>query len=154
MAGAAAEASWPATLATNSQYNYLHSIYAESAPPLSSFDQWKTGYGLAANVPASSDSDGDGISLFGEYSLALNPQQSSTPGLPALSLDSGAATLSLTYFRARAELLYTVKTSTDLQSWTALGVTQSSAAVGLPNTATFPLTGEPRRFLRLEITQP
>ena len=68
-------AGWPATLATNSQYNYLHSIYAESASPLSSFDQWKTGYGLAANVPASSDSDGDGISLFAEYSLALNPQQ-------------------------------------------------------------------------------
>jgi len=47
-----------------------------------------------------------------------------------------------------------VKTSPDLQAWAALGVNQGTASIGQPNTATIAHTGGPRRFLRLEITQP
>jgi len=93
------------------------------------------------------------IARFAEYPLALNPQRTCVPGLHAHSFDLWTVTLYLKCRRARAALLHTVKTSTDLQAWSALGVNQGIGSVGVPNTATISLIGEPHRFHHLEIDQ-
>ena len=145
---------WPATLITTNQYNYRHSIYADAAATFTGFDQWKQNLGLATSRPPEDDSDKDGLRLLLEYGLALDPALTSVAGLPTVSLDATRTTLSFTYYRARAELSYTAKTSLDLQSWTATGVNQGPVAVGQPNTATVSVGSDAKKFLRLEVTLP
>jgi xyloglucan-specific exo-beta-1,4-glucanase len=107
----------------------------------------------SGNAADTADPDKDGANNFLEYALGRSPLVAEPQAITTVSLN-GTTTLSLTYLRARAELAYTVKTSTDLQTWSLQGVNQGNAPAGQTNTATLPFSGEPRRFLRLEISQP
>ena len=128
--------------------------YAFVSTPLSGFEAWKIANGLPVILSTINDDDRDGIGLFLEYALALDPAQPLLTGLPTIALDSPPTTISFRHLRARANLQYIVTTSTDLDHWTATGIAQGTALPGQMNTATMPFTNEPKRFLRLEITQP
>jgi predicted esterase len=132
------------------------------AGPAGTYGRWAWDLDLAgaASDPAG-DGDGDGLSNLLEYALGLDPHASD--GSAAMSVAYNAATqqLTLSYPRLRADIVYSVETTTALEnpaSWTTVGVDQgftSSTPLGGVVTASVPvLPGETRRFLRLRVTLP
>jgi len=105
---------------------------------------WLLSHGLWYDTPLETDPDGDGISLLASYALNLAPGA----GLPVPVLTD--QTLSLTFYGARPGIAYRVETSTDLNSWTTAGVTQSAPDANGMSTSSVPRVG-PARFLRLAI---
>jgi hypothetical protein len=100
---------------------------------------------------AEDDYDLDGMSNLYEYALNLNPAQKGDN--PAVSGQTGGEdTFTLTYTRHRTDVTYSVETSTNLDNWTTNGVDQGSSELGSV-TASITMAPEPRRFLRLKITQ-
>lgn len=103
------------------------------------------------------DVDGDGVSNFLEFALGGNPLTPNTAILPQLEIipiDSNTRMLTLQYLRARAEVNYSVETSTDMQTWTTTGVQQDETTpVGQIASAhvIHNLTTDPARFLRLNV---
>jgi hypothetical protein len=118
------------------------------ASPSTSFDvyfpSWLSAHNLPADTSPDQDLDGDGVDLLMAYALNLDPSQNLAGSMPTPSLAPG--TLSISYYAASPAVVYTVKTSTDLENWTTNGVTLS----GTPEdqTASVERTS-PRRFLRL-----
>jgi hypothetical protein len=96
------------------------------------------------------DPDGDTLANLLEYALELSPVLSNPlpPGLQATGLP-----LSLTFKRARAELDYTVQASDNLTTWQDLATNPFPVGSSGTVTDTAPAS-EPRRTLRLKITQP
>ena len=118
-------------------------------------DAWETARYGGAHYTAyypNSDPDGDGIENLLEYALDLDPLVASTAGLPVVGSSGG--NLTLTYRRVRADVIYTVQTTTDLATvpWTATGVTQGTPAGDGTTLASVARTG-PRHFLRLHIAK-
>lgn len=109
-----------------------------------------------AGVPAASraydqDPDGDGITNLMEYALGLNPMSADVGGLPTMQASGG--NLTLTYHKARNDVVYEAITTTTLSdpgSWTTTGVTQGTANGSGMVTASVPLTGG-KAFLRLRV---
>ena len=133
----------------------LGTQFADVAPGLSAFQQWKVSHSLPVNAPADSDGDADGTGLFVEYCLNMNPKVPSRSGLPTFGRTSdggGGQLLTLTYVKVRAEVTYTVKASTDLLTWSSTGVNQGTP--GPPTTASIPFGSNPRIMLRLEVAGP
>ena len=125
---------------------------AASATTPTLFQSWLVSFGLPANVNPLADDDHDGVPLFAEYALGGTPLTGDTALLPTVSRTANL--LTLTYSRARAELTYLVETSPDLSpgSWSTAGVNQGTP--GPTVTASYALSGEPRRFIRLRIVGP
>lgn len=122
--------------------------------PADSFSTWLAAAGLSGeNATPMADPDADGIANLLEYALDLDPLLTSTSGLPMVTRSGNQ--LTLTYRRVRAELAYTVETSTNLSTgtWTSVGVNQGTPAADGSVTASIPLSG-PRTFLRLNVTRP
>ncbi|MDP1581474.1 MAG: peptidoglycan DD-metalloendopeptidase family protein [Candidatus Didemnitutus sp.] len=159
-------ASFPANSVTHNdtmltpQTNYFYRLsaintagpsnYASAAAVTQSlYHAWKLSHGLSPALSDDSDDDGDGLTLFMEYALALDPTQASQVGAPVLTRSTGR--LELTYRRARAELTYAVETSTELTAWTTNGVTQTHAVNGDFVTASVVLEETGKRFLRLVV---
>ncbi|MDB6154487.1 MAG: hypothetical protein JWL90_2940 [Chthoniobacteraceae bacterium] len=116
---------------------------------LSLYSQWKLDYGFSTTEPDSSDGDGDGVSTLMEYALGLDPTSPQFDGLPVNQLLNGA--LALSYRRFRSDVLYLVETSTDLKTWTTVGVTQGAG----PFPIAWTLTGNAsQKYLRLKVTVP
>jgi hypothetical protein len=123
--------------------------------PVQSYDTWMS---ALANPPANrtltADPDFDGIASLLEYALGTHPNNPSSAAAPTLTRT--ATTISLSYPRLRAELLYTVEASTDLVTWSNAGINQDSTTpTGQTATATMPIPPEtPHIFLRLRVTEP
>jgi hypothetical protein len=125
-------------------------------PPLQTYDTWLA---ALANPPATphrgllDDPDADGLANLLEYALGSHPNNPASHIAP--SLTKSPTNLSLSYPRLRADLLYQVETSTDLQSWTTTGVLQDSTTpLGQTATATLPITPETEKsFLRLRVSE-
>jgi endoglucanase len=96
--------------------------------------------------------DGDGVPNFLKYALAApDPRRAWTAPRPDLS-PGGAFALRFTRARLATEATYTVESSADLVTWTVLATNP-----GLPGddiTVTESVSENPRRFLRLRVTQP
>jgi hypothetical protein len=125
-------------------------------------EQWRfthfgttTAAGVAANT---ADGDGDGVSNVLEFFLALNPKVASRTGLPAVAREGSDLTLSYTRSKAAlTEINHEVQWSTDLQTWSTVGVTQQV----LSETGTFekviarvPIGDAPAKFMRLGVSAP
>jgi DNA-binding beta-propeller fold protein YncE/cytochrome c peroxidase len=128
-------------------------IEFSAAPPPTPFEHW------IANLPVPppahlrgplDDPDGDGLNNFLEFALGSDPMDPASAPRPILALVDGQ--LTLTYFRARADVLYTAQFSDDFVEWSSVGVHQGAGAVGTLVTASVPLPpGVERRFLRLHV---
>ena len=125
-----------------------------SSNPLIAWRQ--TNFGTTSDTGSAAtlaDPDGDGIPNLLEYALGLQPLVADATGLPTAHLSGG--NLTLTYVQARADITYTVQTTTtltDANSWTATGVTQGTPGGNGVTTASIPVAGAATRFLRLQVT--
>ena len=113
------------------------------------YDQWKSDCGLPANAPDNGDSDGDGTVNLMEYALNTNPLQADKN---PLVVTTGSGLMKLTYTKWRADVSYSVETSTDLKAWTTTSVDQGGS--GPTVSASVPIGTDARRFLRLRVTRP
>jgi len=134
-------------------------LYSPPAAPLN-YDTWLNS--LPTSVPADqrsilADPDSDGMVNLVEYALDGNPMSGVLQNLPAVSIVQPSNSVAqFSYLRARADITYTVETSTELtsDSWTTVGVTQdTSSPVGSMTTATMNIDQTSCRFFRLLVTE-
>lgn len=154
--GSGTYTTWIQELSTRVDYDLTYTVVQDPTP----YDTWLAS--LPTPIPAgqtthTADPDGDGSPNLLEYALDSDPMDAASVPSPVIIHTPADSMLRLSYPRARAEIAYTVETSTDLapDSWTSTGVTQDVAsAVGAQATATIPFPdGTPIRFLRLVVTE-
>lgn len=117
---------------------------------IDTFAAWTTRNGITGP-----DSDDDGIDNLIEFGLGLDPQHSSTQGLPTLSLEAGQRVFRFTRPNHLSGLTYTVQTSIDLVDWsgTLPTVVESTTTSTETLVATLP-AGTAKLLVRLRIHQP
>lgn len=116
---------------------------------LDRFSQWNLDNGFPANTDIEGDLDRDGMGQLMEFALNRNPHNADNEG--AITSEIIGNVFTLQYHRARGDLVYTVESSNDLQTWTAIGVNQGS---GVYRVAWVPMAGSDQRFLRLSVRRP
>ncbi len=117
---------------------------------------------------ALADPDGDGISNLLEFALALNPQQPSLLGLPSVFIGNAAGTLAapgetgyltiaVTRNPAATGLQFRVEVTGEMSTW----LSDSENIAALEDTTTMlkardktPVSGEVKRFIRLNVSVP
>lgn len=136
-----------------------------------SFQTWLQGYNQATNLPANGDLDADGIPNVVEYALGLQLNSRDSWGSPILGVTTldDQQYLTLTFARRiDASGIYLTVESTDSLTgpWTQIDPfnpqNQIEAWPDLPEIGwqtlvikdSVPLTNSPRRFMRLNVTQP
>lgn len=97
-----------------------------------------------------SDMNGDGVSLLMAYALNLNPRDNLASSMPQSGLGGGF--LSITYYAAKAGIIYRVETSGDLKTWTTQGVSISPQNANGFRTASVPAT-DAGRYVRLAVSE-
>ena len=108
------------------------------------------------------DPDRDGIPNLVEYALGLNPNQSSSSGLPVADVSGGYLIFSFNREKDATDITYRVEGTGDLSSswaeiWNSTGVPyggggNASELVTVQDTV--PVSTAPRRFMRLKLTKP
>jgi hypothetical protein len=132
-----------------------------TAPPPTPLQIWRDSYFSAleqsdlAVGALTADPDGDGSSNLLEYALGTLPRTADS----SVELVTHAApdVFSFDYPKLRTDLTYVPETSTDLTTWTTVGVTDTltgGAAPAYLHTATVANPGTGRVFLRLRVTNP
>lgn len=131
-----------------------------TAPPVTPLQTWLD---LHFTTPEQSqptlaglnaDPDGDGRANLLEYALGCDPRAADLAS--ELVTRAAPGLLALDYPALRSDLSYLVETSTDLATWGTAGVTDTLTGGGASahmRTATVPLPGTGRVFLRLRVTQ-
>ena len=125
-AGAAPELGWDVNSLTDTQLStdmfYVYRIRAWNgagnspysntvmARTLNAFAQWKLDRDFPTAALDSFDGDGDGVGLFLEYALGLDPALADTVGMPVPQTMGGI--LAISYAGIRPELQYIVEAST------------------------------------------
>ena len=128
------------------------------AVPLDDLEFWRqTHFGGPANAgPGADDADpdADGIANLVEYALGSIPVSAASATRPAAGI--AANRLTLTFTPLRADVVYQVRGSPDLLTWSP--VPTPPPIIGSPTTVSdtvdIPAADPPRRFLRLEVTAP
>jgi hypothetical protein len=150
---------------TDHSYTVLAYDRAGNASPVSSsatltvaqtFAAWAAGYALSAgrNGPTD-DPDADGMTNLLEYALGHDPTSVSLGLRPSVAKEGGQVVYRFTRARAVSGIALQTWLSTDLVNWTpgpAL-VVESATAATETCTAVLP-AGQPRQFLRLDVTGP
>jgi len=111
---------------------------------------WLTTYQLPADSDLKSDLNGDGVSLLMAYALNLNPNQNLSGALPQPVLTTDQMRLS--FYAGAAGVAYVVESSTDLQVWSAGGVSVSAPDANQIRTATVGNAAS-SRFVRLVVSR-
>jgi parallel beta-helix repeat protein len=141
----------------------------EIAPPLTPLQIWQNQH-FAAQIgnPAleatvwgmMADPDSDGMNNLMEYALAKSPwipdPSPVQPGTATLTNNGSGgpySVLTLKFFRARAELNYTVEGGENLSGWLPVAVNPPSVNSEITVEDTEPI-GSHQRFLRLRVVQP
>lgn len=118
-------------------------------------DAWELRYfgSTAATDDPNGDFDGDGLTNLMEYALNHNPTVPDSAGVPTFVADTAPGTFKFSFFRARAELTYRVRTSANLVNWSTLATNPGNVG----EMVTVPYTIAPQAtagFLRLEVSNP
>jgi len=111
---------------------------------------WLLDKGLLYDEDTSKDLSGDGVSLFMDYALDLNPFENEAQRVPSAVV--GDSTMEFSFSEVRSNLTYQVEVSPDLtpNSWTTDGVTITGGSL---KTAVYFQSGE-RMFMRLRVEGP
>ena len=114
---------------------------------------------LTGTAAPDADFDGDGLRNLLEYALNLDPTIATSALAPSLGLTAQpTSALTLTFMRARAEITYEVLATSNLAdpaSWQVIATNPGAVSTIQPVTVTDPLpvSTNPRRFLRLRVSQ-
>jgi hypothetical protein len=132
-------------------------IYSSQLPPSATpYETWANTYGGTAVIgSATNDYDRDGASNLLEYALNTAPNSAASVAQPVVGTAGSPAKLTFSFLRARADVTYTVESSTDLVGWNTLATNPGSVgqSVTVTDTVEFSPT-TPKRFLRLRVTVP
>jgi hypothetical protein len=126
-----------------------------------SFRQWQVNnFGAQANNSQISDPNacpsGDGIVNLVKYALGLDPNVSTSEGMPILSRDGSNLSLSYNKVACATNIVMAVEWSTDLVNWSTAGVTTtvlSDDGITQEIRSSVP-AGTTSKFLRLSVTKP
>ncbi|MBI2514186.1 MAG: immunoglobulin domain-containing protein [Opitutae bacterium] len=102
------------------------------------------------------DSDGDGFVNLTEYALGADPRADSAANAPQMSATATDWTFTYTRPADRSDIVYTVEYSTNLTTWSSVGVTHTlvSSSNGAETwRATYPVSSAPACFLRLVVAR-
>lgn len=102
------------------------------------------------NTDMQTDPNGDGVNLLMAYALNLDPKQNLSCSMPQPVYTANQ--MSLPFYAGSEGITYKVEASTDLQTWSAAGVTLSAKDVYNCRTARVDLN-DPSRFMRLMVSQ-
>jgi len=139
-----------ATGFTSSPWTGYTTVNAGVYPPsYSPIVPWFISNGFAYNTPLTAVPNNDGVPLLMDYALNLDPTKNQSASMPKPTVSGNQ--MSLTYYGGSAGVTYTVLASTDLQSWSASGVTVSGPDANGNYTATIPISST-KEFLRLKVT--
>ncbi|MDB6135673.1 MAG: sorting protein [Verrucomicrobiales bacterium] len=104
------------------------SFIAMGNAPADGFNDWAVSKGLPTGTPTTDDRDNDGIPALVEYALDLNPL--AFDSLPPPTAVAGGLQLAFTKGNAAgndAKIIYSIESSSDLITWTALTPTINTA---------------------------
>lgn len=99
----------------------------------------------------------DGLPNLVKYALGLEPKQNITTGLPEITVVGPDWVYTYTRSVSITDVTYAVEVSTNLTTWTTVGVTHEfvSSAAGIDTwRGRFPLVSATNAFFRLKVTQP
>jgi len=116
--------------------------------PLTPVAKWLIDKGIQYNADLNSDENSDGVNLLMAYALNLDPKQNLSGRLP--KPEYTANQMKLRFYAGSEGVAYSAQSSTDLQSWSDIGL--SAPDVSGFRTATVSSSG-PSRFMRLVISQ-
>lgn len=110
---------------------------------------WLIENGLPHDANLDQDLNRDGVNLLMAYALNFDPNQNLRQHLPVPVVDG--STLTMTFHGTTPGITYIVETSTDLQNWTATGVTMGEPDLDGLVTASVE-RDEAQGFLRLVVS--
>lgn len=125
------------------------SAASSTAITYTAYQQWKLDYNLAIDASDTADPDNDGLPTLLEYALGSSPTSESSVNQPVAVVNG--ANVELHYNKVRSDIIYSVESSTDLQTWTTTDVDQGGAS---PQVVASAPIGSTRKFLRLKVTLP
>lgn len=139
-----------------------NNLVLTAAPSASTYASWRQqAFGSESGNPAiagaDADPDRDGIKNLLEYALGTDPNIASgaIAVIPDIAQVSGGSYLRLTVTKNpnATDLVYRVVAGTDLLGWSDAGlVIESNTPTILRVRDSQPFAGQPKRFLRLEVT--
>jgi hypothetical protein len=145
----------------NSLGEVVAQSYTLSVAGGQSYAAWIAGYSGLSSTQESADADGDGISNFGEFYMALHPGQADAAGALVPAVDGSGFSLIYRRSKTAAGVTGAVTWNPSLlapSGWSSAGV-EDVPAGDFPayelRRATVPLApGAPRGYLRLETGAP
>ena len=97
------------------------------------------------------DPDGDGAMNLAEYGLGTIPNDPSS--FPVCTSDITNNRVTISFLRARTDVIYTVEGSSDLSVWIPVAVDPGLVGQTVKTSDAFDLPASGKRFLRLRMTQ-
>ncbi len=134
------------------------SIELLGSEPASGYDQWLVSEFSAAQIAnpgisaEGADPDGDGKANLLEYATGGNPHAFDRTGDPVLLNTGGTLRLQYIADTAKTDIIYQVKVSTDLITWTHIAEVVTARAASL-ETREVTLATKETCFARLEVTR-
>lgn len=119
----------------------------------SAFEQWLFAGGLPMSADPAAVLHEGGPSLGQAYAFDIPFDEVGSERLPGIDL-SVPGEFALTFFRARGELVYEVRASSDLQSWAVIAINPGEVGEQVTVPDPEPMHSQTKRFLGLWVADP